>query len=202
MPHHPVAESPRNRPADSSTVLDAALTLMSDRGYHGTSLKQVADLVGIRAPSLYNHMDSKASLLRHWIFTTLDDIGRTLKEVDDSEDSPTERLTRMVKAYAYRHATHPREALIVNQETKHLNAEDLQRAQDMRRDHEHLMRGVIEAGNESGEFQTPTPMLSSFAIREMCVSIARWFRPDGALSAADIADQYATLALNMVRTPQ
>ena len=187
------------RTADSESILDAALTLFADRGYHGTSLKQVAELVGVRTPSLYNHMDSKASLLKLLVFKTLDDIDRALDESDDPKAPPSERLVSVVRAYAVQHATHQREALVVNQETKHLQADDLDRAQELRRSQELHLRRIIVAGNGTGDFSVEVPMLASFSIREMCVSIARWFHPDGALSVNAVADQYSLLALNMVR---
>ena len=47
----------------SEAVLDVALTLFADRGYHGTALSQIAEALELRVPSLYNHMQSKHGLL-------------------------------------------------------------------------------------------------------------------------------------------
>ena len=44
-------------------VLDAALTLFAQYGYHGTAVSQIAEALGVRTPSLYNHMRSKQELL-------------------------------------------------------------------------------------------------------------------------------------------
>ena len=44
-------------------ILDAALTLFSENGYNGTSVEQIAKIVGIKAPSLYKHYKGKEEIL-------------------------------------------------------------------------------------------------------------------------------------------
>ncbi len=43
-------------------ILDAALTLFSEKGYHSVSVAEIADVVGIKAPSLYKHYKSKRDI--------------------------------------------------------------------------------------------------------------------------------------------
>ncbi|MET0187442.1 MAG: helix-turn-helix domain-containing protein, partial [Pseudonocardia sediminis] len=50
-------------PLTGESVLDAALTLFAERGYHGTALSEIAAALDVRTPSLYNHMRSKHDLL-------------------------------------------------------------------------------------------------------------------------------------------
>jgi AcrR family transcriptional regulator len=61
-------------PVTAGAVLDAALTLFAERGYHGTAVSQIAAHLGIRTPSLYNHMRSKQELLETVIGRTVDDV--------------------------------------------------------------------------------------------------------------------------------
>ena len=44
-------------------ILDAALTLFAENGYDGTTVEQIANIVGIKAPSLYKHYKSKEDIL-------------------------------------------------------------------------------------------------------------------------------------------
>ena len=48
-------------------ILEATLTLFAERGYDGTSVEQIANLVGIKAPSLYKHFKSKEDILNSLI---------------------------------------------------------------------------------------------------------------------------------------
>jgi AcrR family transcriptional regulator len=185
-------------PVTSHRVLDHALTLFAERGYHGTALSEIAGALGVRTPSLYNHMRSKHELLESIVDTTTAGVLTDFHAVRDEGGEPADVLYRAARVYAYRHATHRREALVVNRDTSSLEEPARATMQARRREHEHALRAVIAEGVEQGVFHVDSPALASFAIRELCVSIARWFSEDGPLSAEDVADQYAGFALRIV----
>jgi AcrR family transcriptional regulator len=181
----------------SDAVLDAALTLFAQRGYHGTALSQIADSLGLRTPSLYNHMKGKHDLLLTIVESTVTGVLEDHRQATAGIDDPVEQLRRSTLVYARRHATHRREALVVNRDTASLEEPDRSRMQALRREHEHALRDTLAAGKAAGAFTMENPALASFAIREMCVSIARWFKDDGPLSADEVADRYTDFALRI-----
>ncbi|WP_224391013.1 TetR/AcrR family transcriptional regulator [Pseudonocardia sp. ICBG1293] len=183
----------------TESVLDAALTLFAERGYHGTAVSQIAAVLGVRTPSLYNHMTSKQELLETIVSRTLDDVHVEFDAAVAGVDTPADQLYAAVRVYARRHATHRREALVVNRDTTSLPEPALSRMRRRRRDHETAVRAVISRGVEDGSFSVGNAGLASFAILEMSVSIARWFREDGPRSVEQVADEYAQFALRVVR---
>jgi AcrR family transcriptional regulator len=181
----------------SEAVIDAALTLFAQYGYHGTALSQIAEMLGVRTPSLYNHMRSKQELLRTIVDRTTTGVLADFHEAVADLTDPVERLRRASLVYALRHATHRREAIVVNRDTASVDEPHRSELQARRREHEHAMRKIIGDGAEAGLFHVESPALASFAIREMCVSIARWFRDDGPLGAEQVAEQYSRFALRI-----
>ncbi|QRP46339.1 TetR/AcrR family transcriptional regulator [Amycolatopsis sp. FDAARGOS 1241] len=179
-------------------VLDTALTLFAERGYHGTALSQIAEVLQIRTPSLYNHMRSKEDLLRAIVDRTTAAVLEDFERVTGEDDDWTGQLARATRVYAFRHATHRREALVVNRDTDCLGEPHRTQFQARRRRHEHAFRAIIACGADAGVFHVDSPALASFAIREMCVSIARWFRDHGAMTADSVADEYSRYALQIV----
>ncbi|MCX4095657.1 TetR/AcrR family transcriptional regulator [Nocardia sp. alder85J] len=179
-------------------VRDAALTLFAEKGYHGTSLKEVAQRLGLRTPSLYNHMESKSALLSEIVLGTLEHVVNDYNRAMANADGHVAKLRTATEVYALHHATYRREALVVNQDTVHLEEPDRSVAQDIRRRHEKAFRQIIVDGRREGVFTVDSPKLASFAIREMCVSIARWFREDGEMSPEQVARQYGLYAVNLV----
>ena len=110
---------PRDR-VNEHLVREAALTLFAQRGYHGTALRDIAAELGIRTPSLYNHIDSKQELLRGILVTTTEQVWSDFETAVAGVTDVTERLRRAVVTYALRHALHRREALIVNRDVESL----------------------------------------------------------------------------------
>jgi hypothetical protein len=143
-------------------------------------------------------MRSKHELLESIVDTTTAGVLEDFHAVRDEGGDPAGVLYRAARVYAHRHATHRREALVVNRDTSSLEEPVRARMQARRREHEHALRAVISEGVEEGVFHVESPALASFAIRELCVSIARWFSEDGPLSADEVADQYAGFALRIV----
>jgi AcrR family transcriptional regulator len=182
----------------SAAVLDAALTLFAERGYHGTALSQIAEHLGIRTPSLYNHMSSKAELLRTIVAETVRGVLDDFHRATEGRTEPVDRLYHAVLVYSRRHATHRREAIVVNRDTSSLAEPFRSEMQALRRAHEHALRAIIADGVAAGRFVVDSPALASFAIREMCVSIARWYREDGPITPDQVAREYTEFALNIV----
>ena len=87
------ATNPRERVRDTKAEIHrAAVELFSSQGYEKTSLRAIAEAVGITKASLYYHYSSKQDLLRAIVGTFLDDISAVLGQVDELPWSPeTER---------------------------------------------------------------------------------------------------------------
>jgi len=189
---------PHREPVTERSVREAALTLFAERGYHGTALRDIAGELGIRTPSLYNHISSKQELLRGILRETTELVWADFEAAIADIDDVIERLRRAVVAYALRHATHRREALIVNRDVACLDEPARSEIMAVRRRHERAIRQIIAEGNAQGAFAVQTPFLASFGILEMCVSVARWFDPSGPLRAEEIALDYGEFALRLV----
>ncbi|MFC9454515.1 TetR/AcrR family transcriptional regulator [Streptomyces sp. NPDC056983] len=184
-------------PVNASAVRNAALTLFAERGYHGTALSQIAGELGIRTPSLYNHMRSKQDLLRDLVTETTEQVWAEYESAIDGVEDVVERLRRATRVYALRHATHRREALVVNRDIDCLDEPARAHVLELRRRHALAIRDLIAEGARSGRFVEGESTLGAFAILEMCVSIARWFREDGPQSADAVAETYSRYALRI-----
>lgn len=192
------AEALAAMPGRWPEVREAALTLFSELGYHGTTMKHVGEALDVRAPSLYNHVDSKQEILRRLFTAGMD---RLLAYQDmalaSTSDTP-EQLRRMTASHVLLRIRHQRSAAVADRELASLEEPTRSAVGAQRERYEARFRDVIERGVAEGVFEARSPKLASFAIIELASSVSRWFRNDGPLSDYDVASEYAGMALRIV----
>jgi len=95
-------------------ILEAAEVIFAERGYDGASLGEVADRVGIRGPSLYNHFKNKRELYTAVLERLLDPFFALLDELVARPPSP-ERDADSLAAMVFHHASNPNLARLIGQ---------------------------------------------------------------------------------------
>jgi len=98
-------------------ILDAAEALFAERGYAGTTLRDVAESVGLRTPSLYNHFPSKESLYEAVLERVIRPVLEALSEVVEQGGSSPEASRRLIERTMYLLAQRPELARLIQQET-------------------------------------------------------------------------------------
>lgn len=195
MTSRPRPPSPAGRPED---IREAALSLFAERGYHGTSMKDIAARLGIRAPSLYNHVDSKQQILREMMLETMRTLLSDHGDAVASTDDPVEQLRRCTDAHVRYHARFPREVRIGNTELRALDEPVRGEVLEMRREYSRSWEALLARGVSAGRFDVPSPRLTAYGILEMGIGVSLWFRPDGPMTEAAVAYHYADMALRLV----
>ena len=181
-------------------VREAALTLFATRGYHGTSMKDIAAALGLRAPSLYNHVESKQSLLQEIMLGPLETLIREQQAVLATTNDVTEQLRRAMEAHVRFHTRFQRQVRIGNNEIANIEEPARTHLLELRRRYAQPWIDLIERGVAEGRFESPSPHLSAFAMIEMGMGVALWFRAEGALSESQVAYYYGDMALRLVLT--
>jgi AcrR family transcriptional regulator len=181
------------------SVVEAALTLFSEYGFRGTTMEELASAVGIKAPSLYNYIESKYKLLFNIIKGTADRALLELATARDSSSDVVDQLRQITMTHIRYHVRHRREAFIGNRELASLTGEDRAIITCLRDQYEGIIRAVIKSGLDQGRFNVASPQLASYAILEMGVGVATWFRSDGPVSEAEVSKQYGEFALRIVQ---
>lgn len=178
-------------------VQEAALSLLSERGYHGTTMKQVAALLGVQAPSLYNHVGSKQEMLARIMTAGMERLTKAQEAALARSDGVAEQLRAMTEAHVLLHIRHRRSAMIGDRELRHLEEPTQSQVRAQRGAYELRFRSVIEHGIGTGVFHVRSSKLASFAIIEMATSVAVWFKDNGPMSPDEVADQYGEMALRI-----
>ena len=183
-------------------VQEAALTLLSERGYHGTTMKLLAAHLGVQAPSLYNHVGSKQEILARIMVAGMERLIERQDEALESSTSPADQLRAMTEAHVLVHIRNRRSAMIGDRELSNLEEPTQSYVQGLRDQYARRYRETVQRGVQEGIFHVDSMKLASFAIIEMASSVSVWFNEDGPLTDLEVAREYGGMALRIVGADQ
>ncbi len=186
-----------SRPREAE-MLRAATRLFRERGFHATSMQDLAEALGMNRGSLYHYIESKDDLL-WWIVTgALDRLQERVGPVllrDERGEPGAARLRGAIAAHLAFAAEHGDELSLVQIELRSL-PEDRRRSVIERRDaYESLWRDAIDDAVAEGALRLADTRLAGIAILSACNWFTQWYRPDGPLSVEEIATTFADLFL-------
>ncbi|MEX0428097.1 TetR/AcrR family transcriptional regulator [Nocardioides sp. DS6] len=181
-----------------SRLREAAVAAFAERGFHGTTTRDIATTAGMSPAALYVHHRSKEELLHELSLQGHEATLRLVRDAIARHDSPTEQLRALVHDFAVHHARGHTHARVVNYELAALSPEHLAEILALRHEIDRLVRGVVEAGAAAGDFDVPCPRMAATALLSLGIDIARWYDDGGRWSPEDVADGYADMALRIV----
>ncbi len=187
------SESPRvreKRQRRRGEILHAALRAFREKGYHATTLDDIADHLGLRKTALYHYFPDKEAILYECHRESLAELGRLMKNQRQRFGSHAERLARVIREHV-RVMTDTLEGSPLAFEVTALSAERQQEIIAARDRYERGLRRIIENGIENGEFRAVDSKIAVFAILGAINWIARWYRPEGSLHAAELGVEFA-----------
>ncbi len=177
----------------------AALELFFDHGFKTTTMREIALACGLTPGALYNHFPSKDALLYSIIKEVHEDLARELDgALAEVGDDPSEQLKAYVRAHARFHTRTRKEARVANQEVLSLPEPQRSEIVEVRRDRRYQLKEILRSGAKTGAFDIADEVVVANAILNMGLRISDWFRPKGKLSADQVSDLHADLALRMV----
>jgi AcrR family transcriptional regulator len=181
------------------TVYAVAVDLMFERGYHGTSLRDVAKAVGVQMSSLYHYYPSKQALLVAIMDGTMLDFVSGATAAMDAVDGPRAKLIAGIRYHVGFQTGRYKESFIADSEVRALEGENRVRNVKMRDQYEQLFVDVLRDGCDSRVFNWTGDLDVTVAgLFAMLNGVAAWYRPGGRLTLDEIGDQYCELFLNGV----
>jgi len=181
-------------------ILEVALELFGERGFHGVSVRDIADATGIRPSSVYAHLASKEALLFELILMGHQEHNRRLREaLAVAGDDPVDRVRAVVRAHVLAHAEYPLLTAVANRELHALGAENAEAVMGVRLDSERALGEPVEAGIASGVFHVKDRWLAVAAMGAMGIRVAEWWGQRGTYDAEEVADTYADFTVHFLQ---
>ena len=181
-------------------LLRVATRLFARNGFEGTSVQDIVDAAGVTKGAMYHYYGSKDDLLYEVYHQLLTMQMIRLTDIVKGSGSAEERL-RLAAIDVVESSLANLDDMIVFFRSLHMLPADRQiQVRAERRAYHDQFRGLVEEGMAAGSFRTAVPADVVVHYYLSAVNqIGAWFRPDGPLTARDVAEQYADLLLGGLR---
>jgi TetR/AcrR family transcriptional regulator, cholesterol catabolism regulator len=188
-------------------LLAAAIQLFGSQGFESTSMKELAAAAGVRAPAIYNHFESKESILAAATIWAMEDFHAQVVRTDNPAADARDRLANLVCRHVIYQLEHVQLArsndLVMDADALRqlLPADAHTHVRQLMRKHLDLITGIIAELQQArlASPPLPPPRLCALAVLTMCDRVLSWYKPDGALSKEEIAAAYWELVRGMLR---
>ncbi|GAB20495.1 putative TetR family transcriptional regulator [Gordonia effusa NBRC 100432] len=179
-------------------LLVMAGKMFAEQGLRSTTVRDIADSAGILSGSLYHHFDSKEAIVDELLRRFLDSLFARYQEIAAAGASAAETLRQLVIASFEAIDVDHHAVAIYQDEAKRLAGQERFAYIDERnREFRRLWHSVLERGVADGEFRADLNIELVYRFMRDTVWVAvRWYRPGGAMSVEQIADQYLSVVLD------
>ena len=173
-------------------ILHSALRVFRARGYHATTLEDIAAQLGIRSAALYHYFPDKDAILYACHREGLAEVERILSEAKAKYSSARDQLRYAIHEHV-RVMTDTLEGSALALEVSALSPRRRAEVIAERDQYERALRDIVTDGVRRGEFRAVDPRLAIFAVLGAINWIVRWYRPppEGAVGPAELGAHFA-----------
>lgn len=180
-------------------VLGVAERLFAERGYHATSVRDIAELLSIKGGSLYSHIESKDDLLWEIVTAAADRFFGAIDPIIRSDLLTVEKLRRTISAHVGVVTSNLNAAAIYSNEWRYLSDRRRQQFAGRRNEYERIVRGLVHDCIREGTFADLDEKFATLLILSSINWIYQWYRPDGPMTPEEIARKLMDMLFNGLR---
>ncbi|SEJ93133.1 transcriptional regulator, TetR family [Sphingobium sp. AP50] len=188
-------EREREREEKREAVLLAAVRMFNARGYHATSLDDVAASLGISKPTIYHYLGNKEQVLVECVNRGLAMLRTAADEAAGASGTGFDRLRAFLCRYAQINMDDFGRCVILTSDEV-LSMDSATRFRARKREIDAVVRAQIAEGIADGSIAPVDVRFASFALAGALNWPARWHDPDGALTPEQVAGKLVDVVMN------
>lgn len=196
----------RSEPVTKDEVVAAAAALFDERGFHGTRADDIAEALQIAKPTLYSRTEGKGELLE----AIMDRVEQVIRQWEDDAErmaqdglAPLAILRRLYHQHVADAVRYQAFFNVMFMEDRELPAERRQQVRAWGERFTRRVQGLVEAGIAGGSIHAALdPKVTAHTILASANWVCTWYRDDGALSAADVAERSWSLLERGLKAPR
>lgn len=178
-------------------VIRSAAELFREKGYAASSMRDLAQKLGIEAASLYSHIKSKEEILQQLCFDMATEFRKSLTEVEKKNVTATEKLRLGIIGHIQVMAKDLTASAVFMNEHRHLSQPFLNDFLLLRINYINRFKAIIEDGTSKGEFkETIDKKLAVMTLFSSLNWMPMWYDPQSKIDPQNLGQQLADMLVN------
>lgn len=183
-----------SKAAKRDALLLAAVQMFNERGFHATSLDDVAASLGVSKMTIYHHLGNKDQVLLECVSIGLGQLSEAAAAAAERQGSGIDRLRDFLIRYA-RINMDDFGRCVIRTADEALSPDSARQFRALKREIDTALRGLVSAGIADGSVAAADPKLLTFTLAGALNWPARWYEPSGPLAASEVAETMVTILL-------
>ncbi|AHF16556.1 TetR/AcrR family transcriptional regulator [Niabella soli] len=182
-----MATTTRKRSSKKEEILKTAARMFREKGYTGTSMRDLAEKIGIEAASLYNHIQSKGEILDEIVFSIARDCQEQLENMNASETA-LQRIESLIRFHTKMMIDHFESYSVMVSEWIHLEEDKLSEFVSDRRRYVKKIETIVQEGIDNKEFKPVSPYVVVLNILSSVRGLEFWQKSAKTHTAEEIEE--------------
>ena len=194
-----MAKAQRKKASKKELILRKAAAMFREKGFAATSMRDLAETVGIEAASLYNHIRSKNEMLEAICFDVANRFNANMDTIEAGEQKSIKKVEILLRFHIQQMVGNYEEVYVSDREWRHLDEPYLSNFQNQRRIYRKRFAAIIEDGiskNEIRKIDAPTAIL---IVLHAVSGIESWHRSKAKINAQELEDNMVMIMIDGLR---
>jgi TetR/AcrR family transcriptional regulator len=192
-----VQSTEEQRDRREQILFETAGRLFNQYGFHGTSMSQLTEALGLTKGAIYYYVKDKSDLLYKLHLKSIEATAKSNARAIAEGGNGYERIRAIVRNYVSGVTKSHTETFILLEDGA-LKPEQAAEIVEKRKELEVFLRDQIQAGIDDGSIVPCDPRMVSFALVGAMAWVTKWYEPDGPMAPEDIAKSMSDMLSRMV----
>lgn len=191
----------RKKASKKGLILQRAATMFRERGFAASSMRDLAETVGIEAASLYNHIRSKNEILESICFDVANVFNEKIQEIESGRQSNINKIESLLRFHVEQMVDNYEKVIVSDREWRHLDEPYRANFQNQRRNYRKRFAAIIEDGIVKGEIRRIDAPTAVLIMLHAVNGIESWHRSKVKISADELANNMIRILIDGLRKP-
>mgnify|MGYP000921048663 CR=1 FL=1 len=169
-------------------IISKAAKLFREKSFSGTSMRDLAEAVGVEAASLYNHIQSKAEILQVICFKVANIFMEHLERIEVNQQSSIEKIKDILRFHIQHMINNFEEVYVADRVWRHLNEPYLSNFKVQRKNYRQRIAAIIENGIQKKELKSIDAPTAVLMMLHAISGIESWHRSKQKISAEQLEE--------------